>query len=280
MAASTIPQRHIWTPDRKYTIYRIRNTVNGRCYVGSTFDPPYRFYMHRWALDNGSHQSEKMIRDWQDHRSDAFAFEILETDIAHVMRFTREQYWIDAERAYPDGYNSTPEAQSTRGKIHTEEERRVTSEATKRQFAKPGARRKTSIATRAAMADPELRRRLSESARRKWSNPEYRRAMRRKRLTGMSSPALAEASREARRIRERERAKRRKWTPKPKLYHYRITEPDGTVLLASEVRAFCRQHGIWPSAAYEMMQGKRRPLSAKGFKFERLPGPLPAVDNS
>jgi hypothetical protein len=49
MAIQAILEQLIWTPDRKCTVYRIRNTINGRCYVGSTFDVEYRWYMRRWT---------------------------------------------------------------------------------------------------------------------------------------------------------------------------------------------------------------------------------------
>jgi hypothetical protein len=49
MAIQAILEQLIWTPDRKCTVYRIRNTINGRCYVGSTFDVEYRWYMRPWT---------------------------------------------------------------------------------------------------------------------------------------------------------------------------------------------------------------------------------------
>jgi hypothetical protein len=213
---------HEWTkapePRPKIHFFRIRNTGNGRCYVGSTFDLEYRFYMHRWNLDNASHRSEKMIRDWPEHRSEAITFEVVETGILEPMRFTSRAA-SDRRRVSERiqmGYNSAPEAKSSRGCIHTAEERLATAEATKRQFSKPEARRKTSIATRRAMAGPKLRHRLSESAKRKWRDPAYRDAVRLKRITGKSSPALAAAARDARKVREKARALRRGHIPKLK----------------------------------------------------------------
>jgi group I intron endonuclease len=71
----------LWNPNLKYTIYRIRNTENGRCYVGSTNDVEYRFGSHHWHLENGEHHNPDMMADWKSHGATNFAFEILDTDV-------------------------------------------------------------------------------------------------------------------------------------------------------------------------------------------------------
>src|SRR4051812_798262 len=101
--------------NKKYSVYCIRNTVNNRCYVGSTFNIEYRLYMHRWYLDNGEHHIEALVSDWRKYGPSAFKLEVIEKDLPHNQRFEREQYWITKERAFPDGYNVNPRADTSAG---------------------------------------------------------------------------------------------------------------------------------------------------------------------
>lgn len=59
-------------------IYRFINTVNGKCYVGSTKHLRARRNLHIWELRNNRHHCRHLQNSWNKHGEAAFSFEILE----------------------------------------------------------------------------------------------------------------------------------------------------------------------------------------------------------
>jgi hypothetical protein len=70
-----------------------------------------------------------------------------------------------------------------------------------------------------------------------------------KRRIGRGLPEYEERVREAQKARECARGERRRQPRKIKPYHYRITLPDGSVLLMDEIRTFWRADAC-PQAAF------------------------------
>ena len=100
-------------------IYRIRNIVNGKGYVGSSKDLVDRWDRHQFELDHNVHHSEHLQYAWNKYGSKAFEFKILEI-IKNPTRkklVNREQYWINKYDSANDeyGYNMYPEAGSSLG---------------------------------------------------------------------------------------------------------------------------------------------------------------------
>ncbi len=60
-------------------VYRIRNTINGKVFYGSSLDLDGRLNSHRFKLSAGAHPNEGLQCDWNDLGPDAFAFETCET---------------------------------------------------------------------------------------------------------------------------------------------------------------------------------------------------------
>lgn len=58
-------------------IYEIRNTVNGKRYIGSAVDICRRFIHHRIKLVNNAHHSAKLQNAWNKHGQAAFEFVVL-----------------------------------------------------------------------------------------------------------------------------------------------------------------------------------------------------------
>ena len=81
-------------------IYRILNTVTGKCYVGSTKNFKKRWKQHCKTLKNGLHSSIKLQRSYDKHGKNAFTFEILER-----MPYEKDVI-IEAENTYMDLHNS------------------------------------------------------------------------------------------------------------------------------------------------------------------------------
>lgn len=58
-------------------VYQIRNTVNGKIFIGSSVNLDAIFNRHRIELTLGSHRIAELQRDWKEFGEESFAFEIL-----------------------------------------------------------------------------------------------------------------------------------------------------------------------------------------------------------
>lgn len=79
----------------KNVIYKIRNVVNDKFYVGSTVDSRKRFWAHRKALRLGNHDCIYLQRAWDKYGEDCFKFEIVEQLNAKEELYPAEQKWLD-----------------------------------------------------------------------------------------------------------------------------------------------------------------------------------------
>lgn len=59
-------------------IYRIRNVVSGRFYIGSSEDIYRRFEAHRQKLRKGNHTNVGLQASWSKHGEDIFKFDVLQ----------------------------------------------------------------------------------------------------------------------------------------------------------------------------------------------------------
>jgi len=78
----------------KSGIYKIGNTINNKCYIGSAVDPKARFYTHISQLRRRNHHSIALQRAWDKYGEQSFIFEILEECEAHDL-IIKEQHYID-----------------------------------------------------------------------------------------------------------------------------------------------------------------------------------------
>lgn len=103
-----------------FFIYKITNTINGKCYIGFTCDIKTRWGHHRSAglVNKPLH---KAIRKYG---ADAFVFEIIEesTDRKYLL-LEREPFWIDHFQSYSKGYNIVRAGLNTNTKENIENNR-------------------------------------------------------------------------------------------------------------------------------------------------------------
>jgi len=64
---------------RPMGVYRVRNTVNGKSFVGASADLQAIFNRHRAQLRFGMHPVKALQKDWNEFGAEAFEFEILDT---------------------------------------------------------------------------------------------------------------------------------------------------------------------------------------------------------
>lgn len=111
-------------------IYSIKNTTNGKLYVGHTCHKPYvRWYFHFQYLILNRHHSKHLQGSWNKHGFESFEFSIIEF-CSVELAVTREQFWMDLLCPV---YNTVPSAQSTLGYKHTPETRKLLSEQAKKR---------------------------------------------------------------------------------------------------------------------------------------------------
>lgn len=106
----------------KNVIYKIRNIINGKFYVGSTVDARVRFQAHKRRLKKGTHQSPHLQAAWNKYGEECFKFEVIAYIEDRDELLAVEQIWLNehAGRAYC--YNWATDASAPmRGKKHTDE---------------------------------------------------------------------------------------------------------------------------------------------------------------
>lgn len=98
-------------------VYQIRNTVNGKIYVGSSVNLDAIFNRHRLELEVGRHRSESLQQDWNAMGEEKFVFETLaqieekegvdtKDELAQL-----EKLFIDDLQPFGEkGYNPPPKA--------------------------------------------------------------------------------------------------------------------------------------------------------------------------
>lgn len=82
-------------------IYKITNTLTGKCYIGSAVNVEQRWRQHHFALKRGTHHSQYLQRAWGKHGSEMFVFSRLIT-CSRENLLTYEQLCLDA---YQPEYN-------------------------------------------------------------------------------------------------------------------------------------------------------------------------------
>ncbi len=75
-------------------IYKIRNVVNGKFYVGSAADTRTRFRQHRKLLRKGKHHCKHLQNSWNKHGEDVFKFEIIENVESRDKLEAAEDAWL------------------------------------------------------------------------------------------------------------------------------------------------------------------------------------------
>ena len=92
-------------------IYRIINTVNNKCYIGSAKNFSRRWTTHKFSLAKNKHHSIVLQRAWNKYGADVFVFEILlYCELKDLIMY--EQRTIDK---YNPEYNICELAGSTTG---------------------------------------------------------------------------------------------------------------------------------------------------------------------
>ncbi|OJW78451.1 MAG: hypothetical protein BGO59_31095 [Spirosoma sp. 48-14] len=84
-------------------VYQILNTVNGKCYIGSTKKFLYRYSQHKYGLENRKHHSKHLARAYDKYGANSFEFNLLEV-VSETERLS--DLLLEIENKYIIQYNS------------------------------------------------------------------------------------------------------------------------------------------------------------------------------
>lgn len=114
-------------------VYQIKNTINNKCYVGSTVNKKRRWYEHRYFLQKGTHFNKHLQSAYNKYGKENLIFLVLEEVKEQTNLVQREKFWIDELRSFASGYNKSPhpEVSAMFGIKHSEESKKLMSEKRK-----------------------------------------------------------------------------------------------------------------------------------------------------
>lgn len=139
-------------------IYAIRNTVNGKVYIGSSVSLEKRVKEHKRKLTNSIHENDRLQKAFNKYGESAFVFEVIERVADRPKILEREQYWIDAHQSADRniGYNIYPIAGSPSGsKPSAAARERMSAAGRKRAPASTATRQLISEALKGKKKSPE-----------------------------------------------------------------------------------------------------------------------------
>ena len=100
----------------KSGIYLIGNIINDKKYIGSAKNINKRWYQHKYALNNNTHDNSCLQNAWNKYGENNFKFTIIEEVVPENL-LQREQYYINLYQACDKkhGYNLLPTAGNSLG---------------------------------------------------------------------------------------------------------------------------------------------------------------------
>lgn len=231
---------------RRSGIYQLLNAANGKVYIGSAVDLMKRVLHHRQELRDNEHRNPKLQRAWRKYSEAAFEARVIEFVPNKADLIEREQYWIDLAQSAKNGYNCAPQAGSQLGYRYTPEQLVYMRERRKKAahgFLTPQGAEVTVI-------DP---RGFRDSLGMAYSH-----------FSGLQRGVLVSYKGWSHvNAKPKQKEKIKKWEG--------FIAPDGKQLPPiTNLRAFCREHGLDSSRMTKVHNGKNR--SHKGYTHEQHVG--------
>lgn len=141
-------------------IYAIKNTENGKVYVGQSVNVAKRLRDHLCNLASGSHRNAHLQAAWVKYGADSFETQVVEACAIEVLD-ARERAWIAYFKCTDPAYGYNRESGGNAQKAVSEATRAKMSAAHKGRVASPETRAKMSAARKGRVIPPETRAKLS-----------------------------------------------------------------------------------------------------------------------
>lgn len=125
-------------------IYYIKNIVNGKYYIGQSFDIERRLRVHLRELRNGKHDNVHLQRAFDKYKESNFTCKILECCTINDLN-DLECYYISKYDSFENGYNMTEGGDGAPGFHHNTETRKKMSEVQKEVYSLESAREKFNV---------------------------------------------------------------------------------------------------------------------------------------
>jgi group I intron endonuclease len=147
-------------------IYKITNTDNGKCYIGSAVNVQRRFCEHRCKLNKKNHCNGYLQASWEKHGETKFKFEIIEEVADKNDLVKREQFYLDSFKSYDGkhGYNLCVAAGSQLGMVRSDQTKAKISASLVGRPVSDKTKTKISVSKRGRVASDETRAKMSASA--------------------------------------------------------------------------------------------------------------------
>lgn len=166
---------------KKFYVYEIKNTVNGKAYIGQTRHPKDRWLNHRIAAKRGD--NILIYRAMREHGIHNFTFTLLEEYGTENESLAAEKSFIKTRGTFfPDGYNLTLGGKGALGLICSPETREKLRRAITGQKRSPETLEKMSKGRKGKPKSPEHRAKLSAALKGQIISPERCAAISKRRI--------------------------------------------------------------------------------------------------
>ena len=149
-------------------IYKIRNIVNDKTYIGQTVDYEKRKSSHLTALRANRHNNKYLQNSWNKYGESVFEFSVvIECDVDELDVF-EIRYIQQMDTLVPKGYNMTKGGEGARGLRWSQESKNA------RSIAMKGKRVGQDAPFYGKTFTPETLEKMREATSALWQNDEYR----------------------------------------------------------------------------------------------------------
>jgi group I intron endonuclease len=144
-------------------IYKILNTVNGNCYIGSATNLYKRFILHITLLRKNKHRNRHLQGAFNLYGESAFIHDIIEYCPKEKL-IEREQFWIDSYRTHGEIlYNIRIIAKSNLGLKHSEDTKKKIGNIHRGKYVSDETREKLACVHRGKHISAEHRQRIIDA---------------------------------------------------------------------------------------------------------------------
>lgn len=104
-----------------YSVYKITNIENNKCYIGVDSYFPKRIRQHQSRLLNNKHKNKHLQFSYNKYGKDRFTFELLCSCLSREEMLSKEIELIKFYNSLENGYNHTIGGEGSYGYVHSKE---------------------------------------------------------------------------------------------------------------------------------------------------------------